>query len=413
MDLTSLSVAFFQGLLSSLSACVYPLIPITTAIFGAGNVDKWYKGFFLSGIYVLGMSLTYMAIGLVAAFSGSVFGAYLGKPEVIFAFGIIFFYLGLGFMNILPLPIPNLGNKLQVKKSNSIVYPLILGIFSGFIAAPCTAPLFGSLLIHIAQSAASQNSVLPGVLQAFAFSIGMGVPFLLIGGFALKLPKPGNWLNAVKYAGGAVLIAASFHYLEDLVPGNFPPVDYRISTALIAGIPVFLVFLYLSRIMQLPENGMDKLKKAGFLTIAAFGLFLATAPFAGIKGNTESAAVTQEIHWISSLEKGMEKAKKENAPVFLDLWATWCQACHVMERELFPSEEFRSWVQKNKVVMIRLDFTEETPANMEITEKYSVRGLPTLIYISPEGKSRILLGYQNVPATMKKLEEFTSGTGQD
>ncbi len=413
MDITSLSVAFLQGLLSSLSACVYPLIPITTAIFGAGNVDKWYKGFFLSGIYVLGMSLTYMAIGLVAAFSGSVFGAYLGRPEVIFVFGIIFFYLGLGFMNILPLPIPNLGNKLQVKKSNSIVYPLILGIFSGFIAAPCTAPLFGSLLIHIAQSAASQDSILPGILQAFAFSIGMGVPFLLIGGFALKLPKPGNWLNAVKYAGGVVLIAAGFHYWEDLVPGNFPPVDYRISTALMVGIPVFLGFLYLSRIIQLPENGMDKLKKTGFLTIAAFGLFLATTPFAGIKGNTESPAVTREIHWISSLEKGMETAKKENAPVLMDLWATWCHACHVMEQELFPSAEFRSWVQKNKVVMIRLDFTEETPANMEIAEKYSVRGLPTVIFISPEGKIRTLLGYQNVPATMKKLEEFISASGQD
>lgn len=413
MELTDIAIAFFQGLLSSLSACVYPLIPITTTLFGAANVDKWYKGFFLSGVYVLGMSVTYVAIGLVAAFSGSVFGAYLGKPEVIFIFGLIFFYLGLGFMNILPLPIPNLGDKLHVEKSNSLLYPLLLGIFSGFIAAPCTAPLFGSLLIHIAENASSDQSILPGVIQAFSFSLGMGLPFLLIGGFALKLPKPGNWLNAVKYIGGTVLIAAGFHYMEDLLSSSFPPSDSRLFVALLIGVPVFFLFVYFARPMILAEKSIEKLKKAVLLSIAAFGLFLATSPFANVKSDQPDIVQSNSFHskedvsivWHNSLKEGIEKAKKKQSYILIDFWATWCSACHLMEQELFPAKEFKTWAHKNQIVLIRLDFTEETEEKQKIAEKYQLKGLPTLVFAKSDGKMiESLIGYRNKKVTMEQLQ---------
>lgn len=157
MNIQSISLAFLNGLISSMSACVYPLIPITTAIFGAGKTGHWLEGLSLSGIYVSGMALTYVALGLVAALTGSVFGSYMGSPIVIFVFSMMFFVLALGFLDIIPLPLPNFGDKLQTRKTSKYGYPLILGIFSGFIAAPCTAPLYGAILLDIAKLGCQQK----------------------------------------------------------------------------------------------------------------------------------------------------------------------------------------------------------------------------------------------------------------
>lgn len=400
--ITSLGVAAAQGLISSLSACVYPLIPITTALFGAGQVKHWGQGFFLSTIYVLGMSLTYVALGVTAALTGTVFGAYLGNPWVIAGFTAMFFYLGLAFIGVLPLPLPNFANAMQVKKKSTLGYPLLLGIISGFIAAPCTAPLFGALLLDIASDAAKSNSIIPGVSQAFAFSLGMGLPFFLIGGFALKLPKPGNWLQAVKYFGGAVLMAAGFHYLEDII-GPFPP-EGMLVAAVITGLFLFITFIILSDPLNVPEPGKEsktmKLKSASFLVIAAFGLFLLTAPFATGSSAENSGG---EAKWHTDLSDGLSIARKKDSYVIVDFWAEWCHACHEMEKSLFHSPEFLDYVKANNITLVRLNADEESVG--AVAERYAVRGLPTLVIVNEQGEMIYkTIGFRSNRLTMSELD---------
>lgn len=416
MIISQLGFAFVNGLISSLSACVYPLIPITTALFGAGQVSHWSKGLFLSFVYVVGMSLTYVALGIMAALGGSVFGAYMGNPSVILVFVAIFFLLGLGFLGVIPMPLPNFANTMQVKKSNSLWYPLVLGVFSGFIAAPCTAPLFGALLIEIAAHS-SQESLWSPIAQALSFSLGMGLPFLLIGGFALRLPKPGNWLGAVKYFGAAVLFAAGFHYLEDLFAPF--PAQNQVFWAII-GFLIFAVAIYWSRPTMSPEQ-KEKSKKiidkkfsyVPLLLLSGFGLFLATSLFTTATSPLVSKTNEQdwqptELVWMYNLEEAQAKAQLENKPILIDFYADWCVACHKMKEQLFPSSDFHKFISDNNILLLQLDFTETGEKEEQLIEKYMIPGLPALVFIHADGTMfHQVLGFRSKENTMQEFKKVS------
>jgi thiol:disulfide interchange protein DsbD len=71
------ALVFLAGVVGSLSPCVYPLIPITISLFGARSANSRMQGFLLSLVYVLGIAVTYSALGVLAATSGGLFGSAL------------------------------------------------------------------------------------------------------------------------------------------------------------------------------------------------------------------------------------------------------------------------------------------------------------------------------------------------
>ena len=404
MDITTLAKDYSQGLIAAFSACVYPLIPIITAVFGATQVKVWYKSLSLSMIYVAGMCLTYVALGIAASLGGSVFGSYMGNKWFIIAFGCIFFFLGLWFMGLIPVKIPNFANKLQIKNKNVVLYPLIMGIFSGFIAAPCTAPLFGALLIDIAAKASENQSIIPGTMRALSFSLGMGTPFLLIGGLSISLPKPGRWLQAVKYFGAAILFTAGFHYFQDLGI-DFPPKGAEVSLA-ITGFFIFIVFFILAEPLTDPETdkSMTKPQVLTFLLIAAFGLFMATSPLASRSSNEVEKS---SLKWETSIQKALQEAEEKKAILLIDFWAEWCMACHEMDKKLFASSDFAEMAKKTNVILVRLDFTDENDENLKLAQKYDIKGLPTVVIANSKGdKLEDIIGFHSKDLAMYEIEKF-------
>ncbi|MFO1526400.1 MAG: cytochrome c biogenesis protein CcdA [Turneriella sp.] len=417
--MTMLFAAFGWGLLSSFSACVYPLIPITTAIFVGGERKSWADGFKAAGTYTLGMSLTYGTLGVIAALSGAVFGKYFGNPTVITVISLVLIYLGLAYAHLLPMPLPNFANRLHVGQRDGLMYPLLLGIFSAFIAAPCTAPFFGSLLVQISRSAGENQSIVIPAFSAFAFAFGMGVPFLLLGIFSLRLPKPGIWLHVVEYAGAVVLIAAGFHYLEDLV-GDFPPPAQAFPFAVI-GIAMCATFFVLAEPMR-PEVKLEKrmkLNTAGMLIISGLGLFLFTSPFVkywGVDVKKNDGAVTDtarktvmtlpqgKLKWMSDLKEAKIVAQKEGKILFIDFWADWCTACEEMERKLFTKDEFINFALENKILPVRIDYSNPTDELDRLAQSYSIRGLPTVVLTRADGELiHTLTGFYSKEYTMREL----------
>src|SRR5262249_33178085 len=90
----------------------------------------------------------------------------------------------------------------------------VLGMVSGIVAAPCTGPVLTGILLWIGQT----RSALLGAAAMFAFSLGLGLPFWLVGTFALSLPKGGKWMVHIKSIFGIVMTVVALYFLKNALP---------------------------------------------------------------------------------------------------------------------------------------------------------------------------------------------------
>ena len=218
----ALAIAYVGGILSSLTPCIYPMIPITVGVVGGMGQNRraWHEVWVRGACYVSGMAVVYSFLGVLAGLTGKVFGTFTNTSGWYMGLGLILTFAALMMMDVIRLdPVmiwesikQKLGFIKKVhaptsleKKEMTLLSSFALGASSGFIAAPCTTPVLTSILAYIAQS----QSVGLGLGLMLAFSAGLGTILLLIAAFtgAVKLlPKSGNWMNLVKTASGIVLL---------------------------------------------------------------------------------------------------------------------------------------------------------------------------------------------------------------
>jgi len=207
--LSSLVMAFVGGIVASLTPCIYPMLPITAGVIGHANVggSKW-RGFVLSLIYVIGMALTYAALGVFAAATGRFFGVINSSPWTFLAVGSIILLFGLAMLDVVPLPTPT--GPFSSKRLG-LTGIFLAGVSSALVAGPCTTPVLGSLLAYTASS----QSLLWGGLLLFVFSLGMGALLLGVGTFSsflAAIPRSGVWMVVIKKAMGVFMLAIALYF---------------------------------------------------------------------------------------------------------------------------------------------------------------------------------------------------------
>lgn len=206
---------FAGGVLVSFTACVYPVVPITLAFIGARSAGSRTRGFFLSLVYVLGMALTYTALGGIAALSGKLFGQLQTNPWTYFVMANLCILMGLAMLEVFILPVrtPAFIARLQPRgKTRGIAGSLAVGAASGLVLGPCTAPVLAVLLSYVA----TRQHLLFGMSLLFVFALGMGVLLVVVGTFAgllASLPKSGVWMARVNRLFGWILIGAGEYFL--------------------------------------------------------------------------------------------------------------------------------------------------------------------------------------------------------
>ena len=203
--------AFLGGVLTSFTPCVYPMIPITAGYVGSRNLGgSKFKGFVLSLSYVLGMAITYSLLGLFAAATGKFFGEVSTNPWAYFIVANLIIVMGLGMMDI--FTIPSFVPRAASSERSGIAGAIIIGMASGFVAAPCTAPVLGVMLTYVATT---KNLLLGGSLL-FVFSFGMGLLLILVGTFSglmASLPRSGEWMVKMKKGMGLFMIGVGEYFL--------------------------------------------------------------------------------------------------------------------------------------------------------------------------------------------------------
>lgn len=210
----SFVAAYLGGVVISFTPCTYPLIPVTAGFIGAQQSDSKLRGFALSLIYVTGMSVTYAALGAVAALSGRLFGQVQTTPVVYFIMANICLVMGLAMLGVfkISLPVPQRIMKYTGGGKKGLIPAFLLGAASGFVIGPCTAPVLGVVLSFVAL----RTHLLQGIGLLFTFAFGMGTLLILVGsfaGFVSALPRSGAWMTVVAKVFGIILIGAAEYFL--------------------------------------------------------------------------------------------------------------------------------------------------------------------------------------------------------
>jgi len=215
--LLALLLVFLGGVASSFTPCVYPMIPITIALFGAKDAGGRLRSFLLSLTYVGGIAITFTALGVAAAWTGGLFGEALQSPWVVGGIAGVLLALGLSMVGLYALRLPaSVQQRLGGVGGQGWAGALVLGLLAGVLFAPCVGPVLVTLLAHIAR----ERDLMLGVLLMADYALGMGMLFLVLGTFSgavARRPRGGNWLEGVEVALGCLLIAMSLFYLRDLI----------------------------------------------------------------------------------------------------------------------------------------------------------------------------------------------------
>jgi cytochrome c-type biogenesis protein len=212
--LLAVAVLFGAGILTSLTPCIYPMIPITASIISgtAGEGDSKRRTVALTLTYVLGLALLYSLLGLVAGLSGTLFGTVSANPWALLATGNLLLLFALLMFGVLPVPVPRrVLSWAAARRGGSYGAVFLLGATSGIVAAPCGAPAFAVVLTWVAATQAG----LMGFIYLFSFSLGMTSLLVVVGVFSgalAILPRSGQWMAGIKKAAGFLMIAMAEYY---------------------------------------------------------------------------------------------------------------------------------------------------------------------------------------------------------
>lgn len=208
--IVSLSIAFFAGIISFFSPCVLPLIPgYVSFICGTtlNELNSKSKNFILkrSLIFSLGFSLVFICLGATASFLGS----FLLKNSQVLSIvsGLIIIFLSLYLLDLIKINFLNKNFAIyNIKFSNNLLFPLIVGIGFGFGWTPCIGPILGSILAY----ASMENSIYKGISLLSLYSLGLAMPFvissLIIEKFLLFSKKSKSYLSKIKKFSGITLL---------------------------------------------------------------------------------------------------------------------------------------------------------------------------------------------------------------
>ena len=220
----SLFGALVAGLISFISPCVLPIVPGYLSFISGINVTQMKGDARPQGMarrvgitslaFVLGFSTVFVTLGAAATLVGYYLQQY--KRELGMVGGVIIIILGLHTAGILPIKWLLYEKRAEVKtRPLGLLGAYVVGLAFAFGWTPCIGPILGAILLYASQ----QATVTEGVLLLSAYSLGLGIPFVLSGlainEFFAAFGRIRRHMKAVEYVSGALLVGVGVLLMTD------------------------------------------------------------------------------------------------------------------------------------------------------------------------------------------------------
>jgi thiol:disulfide interchange protein len=321
--LAIIAVVLLGGLALNLTPCVLPMIPINLAIIGAGTrARSRASGALLGGAYGAAMAAVYGALGLVVILTAGTFGTLNASPLFNAALAVLFVVLGLAMLDVITIDLSRFsGGRPRNATRGRYALALTMGGVAALLAGACVAPVVIQVVLFSSHLYASGTRI--ALALPFCLGIGMAAPWPIVGGGLASLPRPGRWMIHVKRAFAAVIFATAAYY------------GYLACEI---------------RAVQSTEHAQ-----------------VTTAPGNG---------------WVSSLDEGLAIARREGKPVLIDMWATWCRDCTVMDTTTLADAR----VNQALAAYVKIKYLSEQPDEppvSDVLDRFAVVGLPAYVILRP------------------------------
>ena len=214
-------LVFAAGVLTSLTPCIYPMIPITAAIVGGQSVGETRpprsRTILLTLSYVVGLAVVYASLGVLAGMTGTMFGTVSTNPWLYFFMANLLVLAALSMLDVFPIRLPSslMSRVSTAGTAGRVSGAFVMGAVSGLVAAPCSAPVMAAVLTWVTTT---QRAAM-GFVYLLSFSLGMCTLLVIVGlfsGAVTRLPKAGAWMVWVKRGFALVMLGVAEYYLVQM-----------------------------------------------------------------------------------------------------------------------------------------------------------------------------------------------------
>ncbi len=403
------------GLLALLMPCVWPMVPITVNFFVKQGQAKNGSPTALAITYCLAIIGLFTAIGVFCSFfvSATALPRLANNPWLNFAVAGLFLVFGLSLLGVFEISLPSalLNASSKGESRGGLIGVIFMALTLTITSFTCTFPVVGGLLVL-----AANGQFFYPIIGLATFSTVLALPFFLLAlspGLLSKMPKGGDWMNAVKVVGGLVEIGAAFKFLNTAEIAFVTPENAWIDAPFVLTTWIALSAVcgfYLLGFFR-TDHDYEEVKVGpgrmilgtGFLALA---LFLAPAlfghppkslvwdrlvigllpPDAGsdfqpdeptmLASNSATTTTPREskatdtdparaerqqksfhgVTWGLSYDEAVERSKSEKKPILIDFTGVNCANCRLMEKRVLPRPEVASILDRFVTVQLYTDY---------------------------------------------------------
>jgi thiol:disulfide interchange protein DsbD len=326
--LAILLLVLIGGLALNLTPCVLPMIPINLAIIGAGaQAQSRGRGFLLGTAYGGAMAVVYGVLGLIVILTAGSFGTINSSAWFNLAIAALFVVLGLAMFDVLLIDFSKYSANITGPGGRgSVVLAFSMGAVAALLAGACVAPVVIQVILFSSNLYAAGTPIALGL--PFFLGLGMAIPWPIAGAGLASLPKPGMWMVRVKQAFGVFILATAVYYGYE---GYAILANRWVDPALVA-------------------SSVEEQVKAG---------------------------------WHASLAEGLEAARRENKPVLIDMWATWCKNCLTMDKTTLAAGDVQQALNGYVKIKYQAEDPDAQPAK-SVMQRFDAVGLPAYVILKPK-----------------------------